>query len=130
MTNTTKGLNRNYIDEVKELLNGPNAKEIHFYEYEPKNLDEIGTVKHSWYDTEHAINIGAAHINTTQMGLLDTRLWRLGYRIYIHSNINNTPIVNELVYGKMSQQFEKRMTFQRSLFREWLQWFVMQFEKV
>lgn len=111
------------------MLTKPNAKQIHFYEYDPKNLDEIGLVKHSWYDTLDAINIGVHEIHTTQMGLMDVNLWRKGYRIFVHSKINGETLTNELIYGSHNDIFGRTLNFRARLFMTWVQWSAMQFRR-
>ena len=129
MGSTIKGLSPSYIDKIRDMLNNPHAKQIHFYEYDPSNELAGWMIKHSWYDTIDAINLNVHEIHTTQMGLLDSNLWRKGYRIYVHSNINNNPTVNELIYGERSEAFGKVMNFRFNLFHEWVQWFAMQFRR-
>ena len=57
------------------------VKAIHFYEYEANNFP---IVFHSWSLTMEQIQCQKSIIQTTQMGLLSTRLFELGYRIFIH----------------------------------------------
>lgn len=89
-------------------------KEIHFYEYG----DKI-PMFHSWNETEIQIENGKNYIKTTQMGLLSTRLFELGYRIFVHESYDSAyeieldgdnDLIKEINLFKLWQdgEFEKR----------------------
>lgn len=66
-------------------------KEIHFFTYDPsisEKEDELyyGSLICSWKETLFEIEKGINNIYTIQMGLLSTRLFEAGYRIFIHES--------------------------------------------
>ena len=60
-------------------------KAIHFYEY-PVDETWNQAVQHDWKTVAWNIHVGKSTIHTTQRGYLSTRLWELGYRIYVHES--------------------------------------------
>lgn len=84
------------------------SKEIHFYEYCPYELDlETGepiSTDNSWDDVQLSINQDIPIIRTTQMGLLSTNLFDLGYRIFVHENCLNS---YEIVLGSNNDRTVK-----------------------
>ena len=63
-------------------------KEIHFYAYEPGDSIDKHCV-HSYFETERKIQNEHKEIHTTQLSLLSTRLFALGYRIFMHEAIDD-----------------------------------------
>lgn len=70
--------------------------EIHFYE-EVSELPENVIFLHGWYETEMEIRRLLPEIHTTQMGILNTKLLDMGYRIFIHPMGNGEEY--EISYG-------------------------------
>ncbi len=87
-------------------------KTVHFYEYEP----DI-SVFHSWNTTQNQIRIGKSTIHTTQMGLLSTKLFDLGYRIFIHESENE---FYEIVLGCKNERTNREIKMGHNLFKMWL----------
>lgn len=87
------------------------VKEIHFYEYKP----DISVV-HCWKITELQLRIGISVINTTQMGLLHTRLFEFGYRIFIHESENE---FYEIVPGGENERTNREIKMRHNLFKMW-----------
>lgn len=86
-------------------------KAIHFYVY-----DKVDNVYHSWRSTKNQIRIGKSTIHTTQMGLLSTELFELGYRIFIHeSDID----CYEIVLGSGNKRTDKAIRPAHNLFKMW-----------
>lgn len=57
--------------------------EIHFYDSQvsiPADVDQY----YGWVDTVRAINNRVGKIHTTQMGVLSTKLFEFGYRVFVH----------------------------------------------
>lgn len=86
-------------------------KEIHFYEYDKEEL-----VFHSWNTTKNQIRIGESTIHTTQMGLLDTELIDLGYRIFIHESETE---FYEISLGGNNKRTDKAIRPAHNLFKMW-----------
>lgn len=86
-------------------------KAIHFYEYDP----DIA-VLHSWETTENQLRIGKSTINTTQMGLLHSELFELGYRIFIHESANE---LYEIVLGCGNKRTNREIKMGHNLFKMW-----------
>lgn len=86
-------------------------KVIHFYEYEP-NI----SVLHSWKTTEKLLRIGKSTINTMQMGFLHTKLFDLGYRIFIHESENE---YYEIVLGGKNARTNREIKMGHNLFKMW-----------
>lgn len=89
-------------------------KEIHFYEYNDtrEELDMI----HSWNDTMEAIGISKVNINTTQMGLLSTDLFSLGYKIFVHESSEES---YEIVLGDDNTRTNRTIRVAHNLFKMW-----------
>lgn len=86
-------------------------KVIHFYEYESKLL-----VSHCWKTTENQLKIGKSMIHTTQMGFLHTRLFSLGYRVFIHESENQ---FYEIVLGSGNERTDREIKAGHNLFKMW-----------
>lgn len=86
-------------------------KAIHFYEYDKEEL-----VFHSWNTTKNQIRIGKSTIHTTQMGMLDTELIELGYRIFIHESETES---YEIVLGGSNERTDKAIRPAHNLFKMW-----------
>lgn len=59
-------------------------KEIHFYESVLNVPFVVDIIFNGWYETQCAIQCNKEYIITTQMGLLSTSLFEMGYRIFVH----------------------------------------------
>lgn len=86
-------------------------KAIHFYEYEP-NIP----IFHCWKTTENQLKIGKSTIKTMQMGLLHTRLFDLGYRIFIHESEDE---FYEIVLGNENKRTNREIKMGHNLFKMW-----------
>ena len=86
-------------------------KAIHFYEY-----DKEKSVFHSWNTTKNLIRIGKSTIHTTQMGLLNTELIELGYRIFIHESETES---YEIALGGSNERTDKAIRPAHNLFKMW-----------
>lgn len=86
------------------------AREIHFYEYY-KSI-----AYHSWITTQEQIENGKNIIHTTQMGLLNTRLFELGYRIFIHEYELE---YYEIVLGSGNERTNREIKMGHNLFKMW-----------
>lgn len=86
-------------------------KVIHFYEY-----DKEEPVFHSWNTTQNQIMVGESIIHTTQMGLLNTELIELGYRIFIHESETEC---YEIVLGDNNERTFKAIRTMHNLFKMW-----------
>lgn len=84
---------------------------IHFYEYDP----DI-PIFHCWKETENQLRIGKSTINTTQIGLLHTRLFGLGYRIFIHESEDK---FYEIVLGSGNERTNREIKMGHNLFKMW-----------
>ena len=84
---------------------------IHFYEYCKQS-----PVYHSWTATENQLRIGKSTIHTTQMGILSTRLFELGYRIFIHESED---IVYEITLGCNNERTNREIRMSHNLFKMW-----------
>lgn len=87
-------------------------KTIHFYEYEP----DLPTICHCWKTTRNQLNISKRTINTTQMGFLHTRLFDLGYRIFIHKTQDES---YEIVLGSQNERTNREIKMGHNLFKMW-----------
>lgn len=87
------------------------GKVIHFYEYEP----DI-PVCHCWNLTENQIGNSNSTIHTTQMGLLHTRLFELGYRIFIHESETES---YEIILGRNQERTNREIKMGHNLFKMW-----------
>lgn len=86
-------------------------KIINFYEY-----DDNMVLYHSWRSTENQIRMGNTTINTTQMGLLSTRLFDLGYRIFIHESCGES---YEITLGDKNERTNREIKPGHNLFKMW-----------
>lgn len=86
-------------------------KEIHFYVYGEKL-----PVFHSWEETEAQIKNGKSYIKTTQMGLLSTKLFDFGYRIFVHESYDDA---YEIVLGSGNERTDKEIRMAHNLFKMW-----------
>lgn len=86
-------------------------KAIHFYE------DGNGSIYHSWKSTARQIQLGKSTIHTTQMGLLSTELFEVGYRIFIHEDSDNC---YEIVLGGNNERTNREIRMGHNLFKMWL----------
>lgn len=86
-------------------------KEIHFYKYN----DDFAIMTHSWNDVEYKLKNNCAFISTTQMGMLSTDLFDLGYRIFIHNNPNDK---FEITLGNC-ERTQKCIRHAHNLFKLW-----------
>lgn len=89
-------------------------KEIHFYEDERDVTD-----KHywDWFHTEMAIARGDEVIRTLQMGMLSTRLFDYGYRIFVHEHEDQA---YEIVLGSCNKRTNRKITMGHNLFKMWV----------
>ena len=89
-------------------------KEIHFYTY-----NTLDNVCYSWIDTKNKIKNGVKYIKTTQMGLLSTDLFELGYRIFVHDfNYEEGFYSYEITLGT-NERTNKDIRMAHNLFRIW-----------
>lgn len=86
-------------------------KEIHFYEYKPDM-----PIFHCWKITKNQLRMGESTINTMQMGFLHTRLFDLGYRIFIHESENE---FYEIVLGCKNERTNREIKMGHNLFNMW-----------
>jgi len=86
-------------------------KAIHFYKY-----CKCSPVYHSWDATQHQIVAGKSTIHTTQMGLLNTRLFDLGYRIFIHESEED---FYEIFLGNNNERTNREIRLGHNLFKMW-----------
>ena len=99
-------------------------KEIHFYENEHeaslntlKPLMQQKTFYYGYYDTEQAIYDNINIIHTLQMCCLDTSLFKLGYRVFIHENEES---VYEIKLGTENERTNREIRISHNLFKMWL----------
>jgi hypothetical protein len=88
--------------------------EIHFYDSQisvPANVDQY----YGWVDTIRAVNNHIAQIHTTQMGILSTKLFEFGYKVFIHPYDNNT---YEIKLGK-NETTDREIRMEHNLFNLW-----------
>lgn len=86
-------------------------KEIHFYEY-----GEHIPLYHSWITTTKQIKNGKSYIQTTQMGLLNTKLFDLGYRIFVHESYDSCYEIN---LGSSNERTNREIKQGHNLFKMW-----------
>lgn len=87
--------------------------EIHFFE---KDMHAAIMPYHGWYETSKAIEEHRKYIATTQMGLLDTRLIKDGYRIFVH------PVDEEQYEIRLDEKntcTDKELRMAHNLFKMW-----------
>lgn len=70
---------------------------------------------YSWQATERAINNREMNINTTQMGLLDARLWEFGYRIFVVDEYGKY----EIKIGADNERTSREIRSVHNLFQMW-----------
>lgn len=87
-------------------------KSITFYGYEP----EYHRPTHAWNATEYAITSGKETIETTQMGLLSTKLFELSYRVFIVDSFGDSPV--EICLGKNTST-TREIRLGHNLFKMW-----------
>lgn len=85
--------------------------------YENACLTNFKALKTDWYHTKQAIENGDIFIATTQMGLLSTRLFELGYKIFIHQSNGKT---YEIKLGDKNTCTDKDIRLSHNLFRMWI----------
>lgn len=89
-------------------------KEIHFYE---DNYDVTDWYYVDWLQTEMAIKKGEGIIRTLQMGMLSTRLFDCGYRIFVHEH-GAQPY--EIVLGPCNERTNREIRMGHNLFKMWV----------
>jgi hypothetical protein len=95
-------------------LGGGNKTEIHFYDSQssvPEDVDQY----HGWVNTIRAINNNVEQIHTTQMGVLTTKLFEFGYRIFIHPYDSDS---YEIKLGH-NETTNREITMSNNLFNLW-----------
>lgn len=98
-----------------------NMKEIHFFTYNPLISEEETNFYHhnlicSWKETLFEIEKGINNIYTMQMGLFSTRLFELGYRIFIHES----PLRQyEIKLGGDNVRTNREIKMGHNLFKMW-----------
>lgn len=90
-------------------------KEIHFYTYDTM----ISNVDHSWLATKNKIKNGLIYISTTQMGLLSTDLFKLGFRIFIHDYNNEEGYYTYEIKLGTNERTNKDIRMSHNLFNLW-----------
>lgn len=86
-------------------------KEIHFFEFCRKQ-----PCNYSWNETENAIANRSEVIFTTQMGLLSSRLFEYGYRIFVHET---EWIYYEIKLGSGNERTSREIRMGHNLFKMW-----------
>ena len=99
-------------------------KQIHFYENEHeavlntlKPLMQQKTFYYGYDNTEQAIYDNINIIHTLQMSCLDTSLFKLGYRIFIHEDNNDC---YEIKLGTDNERTNREIKMSHNLFKMWL----------
>ncbi len=90
-------------------------KEIHFYEsYDsiPRYIEYTS----GWRETERCIKYDDEIVCTSQMGLLSTRLFELGYKIFIHENRLS---MYEIKLGNDNERTDREIKLGHDLFKLW-----------
>lgn len=88
--------------------------EIHFYESQllmPANVDQY----YGWVESYNAIESRVELIHTTQMGILSTRLFELGYRIFVHT----VDDMYEIKLGNKNTNTNREIRAVHNLFKLW-----------
>lgn len=90
------------------------SKQIHFYE----DVDYISDDDFymCWNGTREACESNEKVIHTTQMGFLDTWLFELGYRIFVHDGIDSS---YEIKLGTDNERTEREIKLAHNLFKMW-----------
>lgn len=99
-------------------VNQPTNKEIHFYADWISFLNQAvddDRIIHTWKTTEKAIQVLEPNIHTTQMGLLSTMLWEVGYRTFIHENDE----MYEVKLGNENTRTNRELRMGHNLFKMW-----------
>jgi hypothetical protein len=89
--------------------------EIHFYDSQvsiPADVDQY----YGWVDTVRAINSCVETIHTTQMGVLSTKLFEFGYRVFIHSYDDEA---YEIKLGGDNTRTNREIRVEHNLFNLW-----------
>lgn len=89
-------------------------KEIHFYEYYKRDVDV--PIFNTWKSTKIQIEKNKSIINTTQMGLLHTRFFGLGYRIFVHESQDD---FYEIVLGGRNERINREIKMGHNLLKMW-----------
>ena len=87
-------------------------KVIHFYTYKPDGVFCYVT----WNDTVEAIMRGKSTIHTSQMGILHSRLFELGYHIFIHEGYDD---YYEIMLGNNNTRTNREIKIGYNLFKMW-----------
>ena len=85
---------------------------ITFYAYQ----FEHSSVLHGWVETVREINSNSPYIFTTQMGLLSTKLFELGYRIFVANSKDENPF--EIRLGS-NDCTDREVRMGHNLFKMW-----------
>lgn len=102
-----------FEENIKELLSR-SKKSITFYTDSPDRNCLVACYKF-WDETKRAIDGGVLEINTSQMGLLSSELWELGYRIFVVDECGKY----EIKLGGENERTEREIRFPHSLFKMW-----------
>ena len=102
---------RKLVEWSKNNMN----KEIHFYTYDTM----ISNVDHSWLATKNKIKNGLIYISTTQMGLISTDLFKLGFRIFIHDYNNKEGYYTYEIKLGTNERTNKDIRMSHNLFNLW-----------
>ena len=102
-----------------------NLKQIHFYESDEEFYLDMrnseGLIHKYFYlgymETEEAIYNDETMIHTLQMCCLDTSLFRLGYRIFIHEESGD---VYEVKLGTDNERTNRELKEGHNIFKMWL----------
>lgn len=89
--------------------------EIHFYDSQvaiPADAEQY----YGWVDTVRAINNCIEKIHTTQMGVLSTKLFELGYRVFIHPYDDEA---YEIKLGNNNACTNREIRMEHNLFNLW-----------
>lgn len=90
--------------------------EIHFYDSQvsvPADVDQY----YGWVDTVRAVNNHTEKIHTTQMGVLSTKLFELGYRVFVHP-YDDEPY--EIKLGGDNDRTDREIRMGHNLFKLWM----------
>lgn len=71
---------------------------------------------YGWVDTVRAINSKVDYICTTQMGVLTTKLFELGYRVFVHP-YDDEPY--EIKLGNENTRTDREIRMEHNLFNLW-----------
>lgn len=90
--------------------------EIHFYDSQvsvPADVDQY----YGWVDTVRALNNRTEKIHTTQMGVLSTKLFEFGYRVFIHPYDDEA---YEIKLGGDNDRTDREIRMGHNLFKLWM----------